>query len=144
MIRLKFWTIILLVLSVFSDCKKNQELCCVELPKPLGTYIYPVGIGNPDWNVYQIPDSILIKMPTPTLIQSLLDNPNIPLMNIYSSEFQGRDRVLKNLNASYELNKRQDACQKLFERYLQMTPCCFPQNGTLLEQGVYIESWGRL
>jgi hypothetical protein len=62
-------------------------------------------------------------------------------MNIYSNVFQGRDFVLKKLNASYELNKRADACQQLFDRYKQMAPCCLPQKGTSLERGAYVESW---
>jgi hypothetical protein len=141
MTPLKKYILFFIVLFIFSSCRKNKDSCCVQISKPLGTYIYPVAFGNPDWNVYQIPDSIIIKMSTPALIQSLLDNPNLPLRNIYSNVFQGRDQVLKRLNASTELNKRPDACQELFERYSQMTPCCFPLNGSSLERGYYIESW---
>lgn len=141
MIHLKRYFITIIVLAAFCNCKKNKGQCCVQIDKPSGTYIYPVAFGNPDWGSYQIPDSILINMSTPALIQSLLDNPNLPLRNIYSTVFQGRDQVLKRLNASTELNKRPDACQKLFERYIQMTPCCFPENSSSLERGNYIESW---
>lgn len=122
MIRLASHIAIILVINVLHGCKKKQELCCVQIPNPAGTY------------VYQIPDSILTKMSTATLIQSLLDNPNLPLMNIYNNVFQGRDFVLKRLNASYELNKRQDACQELFHRYIQMTPCCYPDKAPCLNK----------
>ncbi|MBX3253261.1 MAG: hypothetical protein KF862_03885 [Chitinophagaceae bacterium] len=141
MIHLKRYFIIIMALAAFCNCKKNKGECCIQIDKPSGTYIYPVAFGNPDWSLYQIPDSILINMSTPALIQSLLDNPNIPLRNIYSNVFQGRDQVLKRLNASTELNKRPDACQKLYERYIQMTPCCFPENSPSVERGNYIEGW---
>lgn len=136
--------IIAISLTAFLNCGKAVSGSlepCVPLTIPAGTYKYPVPFGNPDWSLYQIPDSIVKPLTTPALIQSLVDNPNLALMNVYSGFFVGRDIVLKKLNASTELNKRPNAASEMQNRYQQMNPNCYPSGETLLNQGNYLDGW---
>ncbi|MFM7430182.1 MAG: hypothetical protein ACKO1F_09815 [Flammeovirgaceae bacterium] len=131
----------------YEDIKK-----CVTTSKPLDTYsYYPYVPGTSEWltlgntdnlfKVSQLPEKNLKSISSSGLAQSLLDNPCLMLISAYSTYFIGRNAVLSRLNASFELNKREDGAIALVTLYNQKTPSCYPSNGSSLEQGQFIETY---
>lgn len=150
----KFMPLFLLFSIYFfsTTCTYEDIKKCVATSKPLDTHsYYPYVPGTSEWStlgntdnlfrVSQLPENTLKSISSFGLAQSLLDNPCLILISSYSTYFIGRDAVLSRLNASFELNKRKDGAIALVALYNQKTPSCYPSNGSLLEQGQFIETY---
>lgn len=137
---------------VLTTCTYEDVKKCIATSKPIDTYsYYPYVPGTSEWStlgntdnlfkVSQLPENTLKSISSSGLAQSLLDNPCLMLVSAYSTYFVGRDAVLSRLNASFELNKRNDGAIALVTLYNQKTPFCYPLNGSSLEQGQFIETY---
>lgn len=125
-----------------SDTKSytpNVNCICNEETVAIDKYLYPNAPPSKKWdslfnvggysfaydNILQVPFSESSKMSTLGLIQSILENPTIHSSFAFqNSWFIGKSNYLKNLYASWELNKRADAGRVMAEYYTKKTPCC--------------------
>ncbi len=139
---------ILFVIINFS-CKKNNntDIDCNDNAVPQGSYVYPIKPGTAAWltldstsdklRACQIPDSILAKMSTDAVIQGWLEFPlNFEITAAYHLQ-SGTQFWLTNFSGLIELQKRQDASSKLFEKYKTKNPFCINNYITDTAKGNY-------
>jgi len=111
-------------------------------------YNFPLKPGMPEWanlksgaemvTTLQIPQNILSRMTTKSLLETCL---NYPLFIVdiiaYGSSKVGMEYATKNFNGFTELLKRKDAYNYLSEKFISFDPLAIDKRWSLLEQGCY-------
>jgi len=125
------------ILCLFS-CEKETEQSFCEIKKQNDTYEYPIKPGNYEWeqldskekiDACQIPVDILSVISTEGLIESVLSNPLFGEIYLSNVNIQyGFNVFYKNFNGIRNLILRDDAAEKLLNRYKQMNPTCSQNN----------------
>lgn len=108
-----------------DNTNKDQEIEAAYYPENYSGYRYPVLPGTSLWpcedyhdmiELSQIPNDILVTMPTSDLLQTVLANPIILMMYAYNN--QGFEIVKSYCNSLQELCSRQDRVNCLYEYLL--------------------------
>lgn len=148
--------LLLSTIILLNNCKKNNvsDCNCVSVVDATDKYTYPIKAGSAAWNaagaaggidsiykISQVPLNRLQSMSTLALIQTLETNPTLFNMLLRDNKIFGRNEVLSRLNVSWELNKRNDAGQKMVEYYNQKNPCCIESIPTDIGRGRYANDW---
>lgn len=116
----------------YEDFIKDR-LECMNMPRPEGSYNYPVYPGMTEWanfktgqemvDACQVPIEVLKKQSTHAVIQAIWEYPlcfeAITIHNYFQQSFEGT--FFKN-NAYNELTNRFDAGKCLLERYMLVNP----------------------
>lgn len=138
------------LLFAFLSCSKENEeddqmssayyefikdiLDCMNMPRPSGSYNYPIFPTTPEWmalvarqdmvDACKIPEKRLRSMSTQAVIQALWEFPLIlDVSMFYDRNYQqGFEFVIASLDSYQELIKRDDAVDCLWERYLLINP----------------------
>lgn len=120
---------VLICVSLFSIPAYANETNELHTAAAIG-YDYPIKPGTSSWNelidhtkmieVSQIPDDTLKKLTTNELIETVLNYPLLMDIYAYDTLQQGIDVVSKTFNGIQELYQREDAPNKLIEKYQQM------------------------
>ncbi|MDR1582721.1 MAG: hypothetical protein LBS55_05595 [Prevotellaceae bacterium] len=110
---------------------------------------YPIKPGTDEWEkcnspneIYQklqIPENILKKIDTKSLVQICLDYPAPTIFYLFNTPQQGFDGFYKQFNGIRELMNRKDACHHLLNQYINMSMDNFSPLETLEEQGKFVE-----
>lgn len=135
----------LFIFSFFS-CEHNEnldeeqyliiikdQLVCMNMPRPKGSYNYPVLPGMEKWKLFtttqemieacQIPTSILKKQTTQAVFQGIWEYPFFPEItfrhNYYQQDFE---TVFANTSVYNEFITRENAGQCLYSRILLVNP----------------------
>jgi hypothetical protein len=113
------------------------------------SYEYPSKPGTPAWQqlnshaemqrVTTIPDSILKRMDTNVLIDSVLSYPLLGDIYAYDGVQDGFDRVASGFNGLQELLHRPDVGRELLLRYKTIDPGAIDPSWTLIEKGDFEE-----
>jgi len=115
----------------------------------INSYAYdypPVKSNSEEWkrlspeekhSVCQIPDNVLVTLPTEDLIQAYLDYPYIAIMAAYDNWMSGFNRVYGDFNGLRELLNREDAGQKVLQYYKMMDPGAYSNDWTLYKRGKF-------
>jgi hypothetical protein len=126
--------------------------CAKQVPDSNVTdaYNFPVKPGTEAWQALtthdkmtkacQIPESILQKMSTAGLVETVLNYPLLGDMKAYNSIQQGFDAVAVQFNGLPELLNRKDAGTELLARYRTVEPAAIKDDWTLLQKGLYAAS----
>ena len=119
-----------------------------------GAYDFSVKPGTDEWKTFtthdemlkacQIPVSILNKMTTAGLVETVLNYPLFPDMMAYSSIQQGFNQVAAQFNGLSELLNRKDAGVELLAKYRNMNPAAIEAVWSLAQKGSYIMSIGNI
>lgn len=119
---------VLICTSLFSIPAYASE--ANELDTAAIGYDYPIKPGTSSWNqltdhskmieASQIPDDVLKKLTTNELIETVLNYPLLMDIYAYDTLQQGFDVVSKTFNGIQELFQREDAANKLIEKYQHM------------------------
>ena len=123
-------------LSYLRSCKGLLE--CMNFERPADSYNYPVYPGTEEWasfttgqqrrDTYQIPIEVLKKMSTHAVIQAIWEHYYFFEYIVSSSDryyqraFDSSNSVFLSNNAYMELVKREDAGEKLLERFILLNP----------------------
>jgi hypothetical protein len=112
---------------------------------------YPVKPGTEGWvkcdspdEIYrtlQIPENILKKIDTETLVQICLDYPASTVFYIFNTPQQGFDGFYRQFNGIQELMSRKDAGLYLFKKYAEMSLDDFNPLWSLETQGEFVEKF---
>jgi hypothetical protein len=118
-------------------------------------YSFPVRPGTDAWkklgtyeqmlNAYNVPNDMLAKMSTVSLVKTCLNYPDFRLFLARNSLQQGYDYIKSIFNGFSELEKRQDAGRELLKVYRQMKHEDIKQFDTPVKRGdfsfqfIYIE-----
>jgi len=112
-------------------------------------YVFPVKPNTEEWKelkstpekvrVSQIPDSILYKLNTRALVETVLNYPLMPTIYAFNTKQKGFDAVLNSFNGLQELTKRDDALHelKLYQNELSTKE---PTNKLSITHGIYINT----
>jgi hypothetical protein len=113
----------------------NDKLKCMNMPRPKGSYNYPVYPGTKEWKQFktnnemidacQVPEEILKKMSTQAVIQALWEHPLLflNLLMLFNHQYQADfERLFFPNNAYKELTARADAGKCLLERLVAADP----------------------
>ena len=82
--------------------------------------------SNGNWKSYsiqqkfdacQIPDSLLSKLTTKELVEICASHPLNPICNAYNNPMDGARYIMRNFSGFKELQKREDAAEKLLDFY---------------------------
>ncbi len=113
-------------------------------------YDYPVKGGTEEWKAFtsldemleacQIPESILKKMSTAGLVETVLNYPLLGNIYAYNSLQQGFEAVTAQFNGLEELLKRKDAGVELLARYRAMNPLAIEEDWDDIQKGAYAVS----
>lgn len=100
----------------------------MNMPRPEGSYTYPIIPGTDRWKEFQsrdemedacqVPSKILKKQSTQAVIQALWEFPLVYDFFAWDTYQKGYDFVHSPLNAYQELLKREDAAICLLDRYM--------------------------
>ncbi len=146
---MKYKFILYCVIVICFACKKNKpevdySVCYIDSPEDV--YDYPIKPGMPEWAEFrnsdemvaatQLPENVLSTISTEGLIETVLRYPlyaELYLIEDYQNTFNNmKDRF----NGLEELLKREDAAEKLLNRYKIMYAACFENNWpSILEDG---------
>ena len=106
---------------------------------------YPVKPGMEEWHQFksmdemyeacQIPDNVLKKLDTESLVDICLSFPVPPVFPLFNSPQQAFMQYYTNFNGIQELFKRKDAGQYLLNKYAKMSLSEFNPTWELHEQG---------
>jgi hypothetical protein len=110
-------------------------------------YDFPLKPGMPEWktlethaemlNVLQIPQDILTKMTTRSLLEICLNYPLFSDIILHDTPKTGIKEVINNFNGFAELLKRKDAYTYLNEKFLSFDPLAIDEKWSDVEKGVY-------
>ena len=113
----------------------------------INTYTYPVQPGTDEWKsisghdemvaVCRIPDDILKNLSTSGLIDTILNYPLYGDMRAYNTLQQGFSAMSSQFNGFQELYNRQDAGEKLIEKYRSLDPAAIDADWSLIQKGDY-------
>jgi hypothetical protein len=134
------------VLSLLT-CVLNAQ---IAIDKKV-TWDYPVKPGTEEWKkcnspeeIYQalqIPENVLKKIDTESLVQICLNYPATTVFHIFNTPQQGFDGFYKQFNGIQELMRRKDAGVYLLNKYADMSMKDFNPLWTLEEQGQFVEKF---
>ncbi|MDR0575811.1 MAG: hypothetical protein LBG96_17620 [Tannerella sp.] len=112
---------------------------------------YPVKPGMKEWQdcnspeeiyeMLQVPEDILKKIDTKSLIQICLNYPAPTIFYIFNTPQQGFEGFYRQFNGIRELMSRKDAGYFLIEKYADMSLDGFSPLWTLENQGAYINKF---
>lgn len=162
-----FKIIVVIVLNaVVFGCEKDEGvhndkdtslvyiIDCMNMPRPEGSYDYPVRPGSDKWKSFmsleekekacQVPVKVLKKQSTQAVIQALWEYPMVINFMAWENKQKGFEFVFYPLNAYQELKKRPDAGRGLLDRYLLLEAihAYYPANyilETFLAQPEFLE-----
>jgi hypothetical protein len=125
---------LLLSITAFSQSKKV-------------VWDYPIRSGTDEWSkltnveeqfkAYNIPDSMLKRMPTAELITTCLNYPEWGLMDAYNERTTGFSVLVSLFNGFQELFIREDAGKELIKLYMKLDPLAVNPVWTPLQIGLY-------
>lgn len=123
---------------------------CIELKtnsNVTDVYDFPTKLGTPEWQkfnshdemvkVTQIPESLLSKMSTRGLVETVLNYPLYGDWLAYYNLQKGFDNVVAQFNGLQELMKRKGAATVLLAKYRTMNPEVINRSWSLEKQGEY-------
>ena len=110
-------------------------------------YDFPLQPGMPEWvdlkthtdrlNALQIPEDILKRMTTKSLLETCLNYPMFGDVIAYNTIKTGIREVINNFNGFTELLKRKDVYILLSERFFSFDPSAINEEWPLIKKGGY-------
>ena len=136
--------IVLLIELALFTCVLNAQITAEKKV----TWDYPVKPGTAEWKacnspeeIYaalQIPENILKRIDTESLVQICLDYPATTVFHLFNTPQQGFDGFCKQFNGIRELISRKDAGSFLLKKYASMSLDGFNPLWTLEDQGSFV------
>ncbi|MEA3306790.1 MAG: hypothetical protein U9Q34_03295, partial [Elusimicrobiota bacterium] len=136
-----------------NSSMRNLESIKLEMDVPLevalDVYDFPVKTGTEEWKAFknhkemlkacQIPDTVLQKISTKGLLETVLNYPLFWDIFAYSGNFQQKfEKMSAKFNGIQELFKRKDIGTELLKKYRYMNPAGFEKDSSDEEIGEYL------
>jgi hypothetical protein len=112
---------------------------------------YPVKPGTPEWlqftsvdemyKAIQIPENILKKLDTESLVQVVINYPALPILLAFNSPQAGFDNLYSHFNGIQELFNRKDIGQFLLKKYESFSLSDFNPLWILEKQGEFVHKY---
>jgi hypothetical protein len=110
-------------------------------------YDFPLKPGMPEWktlkshiemvNVLQIPQDILTRMTTRSLLENCLNYPLFSNIMLYDTPKTGIEVIISSFNGFSELLKRPDVYTYLSKKFILFDPIAINEDWSLVEKGNY-------
>ena len=134
--KLQFLIVLMTILSKIAFAQSIDE-----------PYNFPLKPGMPEWktlktgiekiNVLQIPQDILTRMTTRSLLETCLNYPMFGDITAYSSPKAGMEGIISGFNGFSELLKRKDVYIHLSEKFISFDPFAIDEKWSDVEKGRY-------
>jgi hypothetical protein len=110
-------------------------------------YDYPVRPGTDEWGTLgssgryeacQIPEDILKKMSTKSLVETVLDYPLLIIYRAHNDMQMGFDILVEKFNGLRELYTRKDCGTEVLKVFLGIDPAAIDEEWSNIEKGRYV------
>ena len=140
---------IFMLIIIFASCRKSNSSAstCTPYTEPPDTYKYPILPGTPAWvalgttearwQACQVPADILQATSTAGLAESWLTMPLNNELFSGNSLQKSMEYFIENFSGLKELVKRNDAAEKMFERYKLLNTSCVESYSNDADKGAF-------